>query len=243
MTDRVLIVEDDAALANVVAVTLKARGYEVKVAGTAGRALQLCGSWEPTAVFLDLGLYDTSGLEVLRGLRRFSQIPVLVVSARHEQEAKINALDEGADDYVTKPFSTGELLARLRAALRRAGPGAATGGAGANGGAEGSEDALREVRTEDGHLVINLPAATVNVDGEPVHLTPRQWGLVSYLASHADMLVKKTDLLHAVWGPDYDTETHYLRVYMSQVRQKLEADPNRPVHFLTEPGMGYRFVR
>ncbi|KQB86237.1 response regulator [Corynebacterium lowii] len=224
---RILVVEDDASLARVVLIHLRARGYEVTVATTAAQALDCARKWQPHALLLDLGLPDASGLTVLRSLRAWSGVPVLIISARHDHEGKINALDEGADDYVTKPFSIGELLARLRAALRRC---------------PQTEAASPVVTTADGALSIDLSQSLVRYHGQPVHLTPHEWGVVAHLASHAGQLVRKADLLKAVWGDSYERETNYLRVYLSQVRQKLERDPSHPEHFLTEAGMGYRFV-
>lgn len=226
MRSRIVIVEDDTALARVMLIHLRAREYDVTVATTAAEALRVARDWKPHALLLDLGLPDASGLTVLRSLRAWSQVPVLIISARHDHEGKINALDEGADDYVTKPFSMGELLARLRAALRR-GP---------------TAEATPVIRTDDGRLTIDLARAQVLCEGQPVHLTPHEWGVVAYLAGHAGQLVRKADLLRAVWGDNYRRETNYLRVYLSQVRQKLEQDPAHPRYFLTEAGMGYRFV-
>ncbi|WP_295646755.1 response regulator [uncultured Corynebacterium sp.] len=227
-SEKILMVEDDAALANAVLVTLRARGYDVKVATTANAAIRLASEWHPQALLLDLGLPDMSGLDVLRALRSWSDVPVLVVSARHDEAGKINALDEGADDYVTKPFSVGELLARLRAALRRA----------------PSEDApeVPVVKTSDGRVVFDLPEKRVTVSGEEVHLTPREWGIVEHMIRHQGRLVTKVELLQAVWGESYKKETNYLRVYMSQLRSKLEQDPANPQYFTTELGVGYRLV-
>ena len=227
-SEKILMVEDDAALANAVLVTLRARGYDVKVATTANAAIRLASEWHPQALLLDLGLPDMSGLDVLRALRSWSDVPVLVVSARHDEAGKINALDEGADDYVTKPFSVGELLARLRAALRRA----------------PSEDApeVPVVKTSDGRVVFDLPEKRVKVSGEEVHLTPREWGIVEHMIRHQGRLVTKVELLQAVWGESYKKETNYLRVYMSQLRSKLEQDPANPQYFTTELGVGYRLV-
>lgn len=192
-SEKILMVEDDAALANAVLVTLRARGYDVKVATTANAAIRLASEWHPQALLLDLGLPDMSGLDVLRALRSWSDVPVLVVSARHDEAGKINALDEGADDYVTKPFSVGELLARLRAALRRA----------------PSEDApeVPVVKTSDGRVVFDLPEKRVTVSGEEVHLTPREWGIVEHMIRHQGRLVTKVELLQAVWGESYKKET------------------------------------
>lgn len=227
-SEKILMVEDDTALANAVLVTLRARGYDVKVATTASVAIKLASEWHPQALLLDLGLPDMSGLDVLRALRSWSDVPVLVVSARHDEAGKINALDEGADDYVTKPFSVGELLARLRAALRRA----------------PSEEAPEApvVKTSDGRVQFDLPEKRVTVDGQEVHLTPREWGIVEHMIRHQGRLVTKVELLQAVWGTSYKKETNYLRVYMSQLRSKLEQDPANPQYFTTELGVGYRLV-
>lgn len=227
-SEKILMVEDDTALANAVLVTLRARGYDVKVATTASVAIKLASEWHPQALLLDLGLPDMSGLDVLRALRSWSDIPVLVVSARHDEAGKINALDEGADDYVTKPFSVGELLARLRAALRRA----------------PNEEAPEApvVKTTDGRVQFDLPEKLVTVDGQEVHLTPREWGIVEHMIRHQGRLVTKVELLQAVWGASYKKETNYLRVYMSQLRSKLEQDPANPQYFTTELGVGYRLV-
>lgn len=227
-SEKILMVEDDAALANAVLVTLRARGYDVKVATTASAAIKLTSEWHPQALLLDLGLPDMSGLDVLRALRSWSDIPVLVVSARHDEAGKINALDEGADDYVTKPFSVGELLARLRAALRRA----------------PNEEAPEApvVKTSDGRVQFDLPEKRVTVDGHEVHLTPREWGIVEHMIRHQGRLVTKVELLQSVWGASYKKETNYLRVYMSQLRSKLEQDPANPQYFTTELGVGYRLV-
>lgn len=227
-SEKILMVEDDTALANAVLVTLRARGYDVKVATTASVAIKLASEWHPQALLLDLGLPDMSGLDVLRALRSWSDVPVLVVSARHDEAGKINALDEGADDYVTKPFSVGELLARLRAALRRA----------------PNEEAPEApvVKTSDGRVQFDLPEKRVTVDGHEVHLTPREWGIVEHMIRHQGRLVTKVELLQAVWGASYKKETNYLRVYMSQLRSKLEQDPANPQYFTTELGVGYRLV-
>ncbi|RAV32607.1 response regulator [Corynebacterium heidelbergense] len=225
---KILLVEDDIPLANAVRISLVARKYDVQVATTATAATQLASKWQPDAVLLDLGLPDMSGLEVLRSLRSWSSIPVIVVSARHDQPGKINALDEGADDYVTKPFAVGELLARLRAALRRV--------------PDSTQQEQPVVTTSDGRLEVDLALSQARVDGQPVHLTPREWGIVEYLVRRKGQLVPKADLLQTVWGPNYSRETNYLRVFISQVRQKLERDPAAPQHFLTELGVGYRFM-
>ncbi len=224
--NRILVVEDDPTIARALMVNLRARGYEALHATTGAEALAAAADRSPDVVLLDLGLPDIDGLTVIDGIRGWSQVPIIVVSARHEAESKIEALDRGADDFVTKPFSLGELLARLRAALRRS----------------GGEESQPIVHTEDGHLCIDLAAKTVTRAGEKVHLTPHEWGVLEVLVRHAGGLVSQSDLLQQVWGPSYGKETNYLRVYISQLRQKLEEDSSAPVHLITELGMGYRFV-
>ena len=178
----------------------------------------------PDAVILDLGLPDVDGIAVLTQLRSFTQVPIVVLSARHESDDKVEALDEGADDYVTKPFDMEELLARVRSAIRR-------GGAG---------EAALVVTAGEVRLDVTERRATRN--GEEVRLTPTEWHIVEVLARRQGRLVRQADLLHEVWGPGYDRETNYLRVYLAQIRRKLEADPSRPTMFLTDPGIGYRLV-
>jgi two-component system KDP operon response regulator KdpE len=179
----------------------------------------------PDLVIVDLGLPGLDGLEVVARLRASSKVPIMVLSARDTEETKIAALDAGADDYVTKPFGMGELVARIRAALRRAAPPAA------------------EATVSTSDFVIDLSAKRVQRAGVEVRLTPTQWHLVEVLVHNEGRLVTQRQLLGEVWGPGYSSETHYLRVFMAQIRRKLEPDPAHPVHFLTEPGMGYRFER
>jgi two-component system KDP operon response regulator KdpE len=174
-------------------------------------------------VLLDLGLPGIDGVEVIRGIRGWSEVPIVVLSARHQSTSKVEALDVGADDYVTKPFGMDELLARLRAALRRA-PGAE-----------------QDPHVEAEGFTIDLDTKRVVRDGSEVHLTPKEWDIVEVLVRNPGRLVSQRQLLHDVWGPEYGTETEYLRVLMARVRRKLEADHSRPRHFITEPGMGYRF--
>jgi len=219
----ILLVDDDAALLSTLSLNLRARGHEVITADTGEGALEAARSGDPDVVILDLGLPDLAGTEVLRQLRVWSAVPVIVLSARHGSDDKVQALDLGADDYVTKPFGIDELVARLRAAVRRA----------------GTAD-LDVVETD--HLRIDLTARTVSRDGEDVRLTPIEWGLLSALITRPGRLVPQQQLLHEVWGPAYGKETHYLRVYMANLRRKLEVDPSQPQHLITEPGMGYRFV-
>jgi DNA-binding response OmpR family regulator len=219
----ILLVDDDAALLSTLSLNLRARGHDVLTAETGEEALEVARAGDPDVVVLDLGLPDLAGTEVLRQLRVWSAVPVIVLSARHGSDDKVQALDLGADDYVTKPFGIDELMARLRAAVRRA----------------GTAD-LDVVETD--HLRIDLSARTVRRDGDEVRLTPTEWGLLSALVTRPGRLVPQQQLLHEVWGPAYDKETHYLRVYMANLRRKLELDPSRPQHLITEPGMGYRFV-
>jgi two-component system, OmpR family, KDP operon response regulator KdpE len=219
----VLLVDDDAALLGTLSLNLRARGHEVLTADTGEGALEVARHSDPDVVILDLGLPDLPGTEVLRQLRVWSAVPVIVLSARHGSDDKVQALDLGADDYVTKPFGIDELVARLRAAVRRA----------------GTAD-LSVVETD--HLHIDLSARTVRRDGDEVRLTPIEWGLLSALVTRPGRLVPQQQLLHEVWGPAYGKETHYLRVYMANLRRKLEVDASRPEHLITEPGMGYRFV-
>jgi two-component system, OmpR family, KDP operon response regulator KdpE len=222
---RVLIVDDEPGLRQALAINLRARGYEVDLAADATTALALAARHVPDAVVLDLGLPDMDGRAVIAGLRGWTRAPIIVLSARTTQSDKVDALDAGADDYVTKPFGMDELLARLRAALRR--------------GAEGEDAPL----VETDHFSVDLAARQVRApDGEPIRLTPTEWHLLEVLVRHEGKLVERRALLQEVWGPAYETETNYLRVYMAQLRRKLEPDPAHPRHLITEPGMGYRFV-
>ena len=220
----VLVVDDDPQLTRALRITLRAAGYDVVTAADGRSALHQAATEHPDIVILDLGLPDLDGIEVLAGLRPWFTGPVLVLSARADSHDKIDALDAGADDYVSKPFDMGELLARLRALIRR--------------GVGEPEEPV--VRTE--HLTVDLAAKQVTVDGAVVRLTPTEWGLLSELVRAPGRLVGQRHLLRAVWGPAYEKETHYLRVYMGQLRRKLEQDPARPRYLQTEPGMGYRFT-
>ncbi|WP_089104284.1 response regulator [Streptomyces hyaluromycini] len=226
---RVLVVDDEPQIVRALVINLKARKYEVDAAPDGRTALELAASRHPDVVVLDLGLPDMDGVEVIRGLRGWTRVPILVLSARHSSDEKVEALDAGADDYVTKPFGMDELLARLRAAVRRAEP--LAGG--------GEDDVL--VETEG--FTVDLAAKKVNRAGRDVRLTPTEWHLLEVLVRNTGRLVSQKQLLQEVWGPSYGTETNYLRVYMAQLRRKLEADPSHPKHFITEPGMGYRFER
>ncbi|MEU8135037.1 response regulator [Streptodolium elevatio] len=220
---RVLVVDDEPQIVRALAINLKARGYEVDTAANGTQALAAAADHHPDVVLLDLGLPDLDGVEVIRGLRGWTKVPIIVLSARQASNEKVAALDAGADDYVTKPFGMDELLARLRAAVRRSTP----------------EDEVPVVVTEA--FTIDLAAKKAHRDGADVRLTPTEWHLLEVLVRHAGRLVSQKALLQEVWGPQYGTETNYLRVYMAQLRRKLEADPSHPRHLLTEPGMGYRF--
>ncbi|HEX5615485.1 MAG TPA: response regulator transcription factor [Acidimicrobiia bacterium] len=220
---RVLVVDDEAPILRALVANLRARGYACDAAATGEDALRLAEQQHPDAVILDLGLPGITGLGVIRGLREWTPIPIIVLSARGAERDKVAALDAGADDYVTKPFGMDELFARLRAALRRVGPAAAA----------------VVVVTPD--FTVDLAAKTVTRAGVEVRLTPTEWGIVEVLVRNADKLVTQRHLLQEVWGPQYGDETNYLRVHMAHIRRKLEPEPGRPRYFVTEPGMGYRF--
>lgn len=222
---RLLVVEDDPTLRRALGITLRARHYDVDAVGDGASALRMAAATSYDLVVMDLGLPDIDGIEVLQGLRGWSSVPVIVLSAREAQWQKVDALDAGADDYVTKPFGMEELLARIRAALRRAEP------------AEGS--AVPVVATPD--FVIDLAAKRARKGGVEVRLTPTEWHLVEALVRRPGVLVPSTQLLAEVWGPHYERETNYLRVFFAQIRRKLEPDPSLPRYFITEPGLGYRF--
>ncbi|MDQ1626360.1 MAG: two-component system, OmpR family, operon response regulator KdpE [Actinomycetota bacterium] len=224
---RVLVVDDEPQILRALAINLRARHYDVFTADTGAGALAEAAAHEPDLVVLDLGLPDIDGVEVIRGLRGWSTAPIVVLSGRTDSADKVDALDAGADDYVTKPFAVDELLARLRAAARRAVPG----------------DTSPTVTF--GHTTVDLAARRVTVRDSDrsidVRLTPTEWHLVEVLLRHPGKLLSHRQLLSEVWGPGYETAGGNLRVYMAQLRRKLEADPARPRHLLTEPGMGYRF--
>ena len=220
---RVLVVDDELPMRRTLDIGLRASGYDVELAATGEEALELAGRREPDAVILDLGLPGVDGIHVAQGLRGWSAVPIIVLSARGTEAVKVAALDAGADDYGTKPFGMDELLARLRAALRRANPALDVG----------------TVRTAD--FTIDLLAKTVTAGGAEVRLTPTEWHLVEVLVRNPGKLVSQRQLLQEVWGPEYHDETAYLRVHMANVRRKLEPEPSRPRYFFTEPGMGYRF--
>ncbi|MFC5262318.1 response regulator [Kribbella qitaiheensis] len=221
---KVLVVDDDRQLLRALGINLRARQYDVQTAADGASALEAASRRPPDLVILDLGLPDMNGVEVVYGLRGWCSAPIIVLSAREAQADKVEALDAGADDYVTKPFGMDELLARVRAALRRTTPN--TGG-----------PAI--VQTEA--FTIDLAAKQVTTPEGPVRLTPTEWSLLEALVRNTGKLVSQRQLLQEVWGPTYEAETNYLRVYIAQLRRKLELDPSRPRHLITEPGIGYRF--
>jgi len=220
---RVLVVEDEAPLRRFLAPTLEASGYQVIAARTASEGIAMARSHNPDLMLLDLGLPDADGLTVLREFRAWSLRPVIIISARNQEREKVRALDQGADDYLTKPFGAAELLARLRVALRHA-----------------VRTATPESVFRSGGLSVDLERREVSLDGAPVRLTPIEYRLLEALVHRAGRVATHQQLLTEVWGPGGEGQNHYLRIYMAQLRKKLEADPNRPRFFLTEPGVGYR---
>ena len=224
---RVLVVDDEPQILRALAINLRARHYEVFTAATGADALATAASHPPDLVILDLGLPDIDGIEVIRGLRGWSTAPIVILSGRTESADKVDALDAGADDYLTKPFGVDELMARMRAVSRRATP------------------ADVQPIVTFGHTTVDLVARRVTVrDADhlvDVRLTPTEWHLLEVLLRHPGKLLSPRQLLTEVWGPGYDTAGGNLRVYMAKLRRKVEADPARPRHLLTEPGMGYRF--
>ncbi|WP_199439131.1 response regulator [Umezawaea beigongshangensis] len=222
----VLVVDDEPQIVRALRINLTARGYDVLIAHDGATALARAAEDRPDVVVLDLGLPDIDGTEVIAGLRGWSSVPIIVLSARVGSSDKVEALDAGADDYVTKPFGMDELLARLRAAVRRSATAAPDG---------------EEAVVTTASFSVDLAAKKVRRDGAEVHLTPTEWGLLEILVRNRGRLVAQKQLLLEVWGPSYARETHYLRVYLAQLRRKLEPEPSRPRHLLTEPGMGYRF--
>ncbi len=221
---KVLIADDDPQLVRALRITLAAHGYDVVAAGDGASAVTLAAQQHPDIVMLDLGMPRLDGIRVIEALRGWSTAPILVVSGRTGSADKVEALDAGADDYVTKPFQIDELLARLRALSRRT-PN------------EGSEPIV-----SFGDVRIDLAASSVTRHGERVHLTPTEWRMLEFLARHPGALVTRQTLLKDLWGTDQVTDSGYLRLYVSQLRKKLEADPSHPRHLLTEAGMGYRLV-
>jgi two-component system KDP operon response regulator KdpE len=221
---RVLVVDDEPQIVRALRINLRARAYEVSTAATGAEALDVAAKHPPDLVLLDLGLPGVDGIDVIRGLRGWTTVPIIVLSGRADSTDKVEALDAGADDYVTKPFGMEELLARMRATARRA---------------SGREE-LPQVKL--GGLTIDLAAKRVSRDGEPdIHLTPTEWHLLEVLVRNPGKLLTRRQLLNEVWGPGYADAAGNLRLYMTQLRRKLEPDPHRPRWLVTEPGMGYRY--
>ena len=221
---RVLVIDDEEPILRALRINLTAHKYQVSTAADGASGLAAMARDRPDVLILDLGLPDMDGTEVIAGVRGWSSVPIIVLSAWGQEAAKIAALDAGADDYVTKPFGMGELLARLRAAARRAAP------------------APDEPVITAGDLSVDLAAKQVRRGGADVRLTPTEWQLLEVLVRNRERLVTQRQLLQEVWGPEYGTEGNYLRVYMAHLRRKLEADPGQPRYLRTEPGMGYRFT-
>ncbi|MFD4292689.1 response regulator [Rhodococcus sp. NPDC058505] len=222
---RILVIDDEPQILRALRINLSVRGYEVTTAANGAAALRAAAERHPEVIVLDLGLPDMDGIEVLAGLRGWTTVPVIVLSARTDSSDKVAALDAGADDYVTKPFGMDEFLARLRAAVRR--------------GTAAADVGVPVVVTDS--FTVDLAAKKVTKGDREVHLTPTEWGMLEMLVRNKGKLVGQKELLREVWGPAYATETHYLRVYLAQLRRKLEDDPSTPRHLITEPGMGYRF--
>ena len=224
---RILVVDDEPQLARVLRTGLKTHGYDVRVAADGVSALETFDDWPPDLVVTDLAMPNMGGLELCRRLRELSQLPIIVLSVRGEEKTKVEALDAGADDYVTKPFGMDELLARVRAQLRRARASAAR---------EAPADVL-----EDGDFRIDLEARSVTVRGGEVRLTPKEYDLLVYFVRHAGKVLTHRTLIGAVWGGNYTEQGEYLRVFVGQLRKKIEIDPSSPRYILTEPWVGYRF--
>lgn len=223
---RILVVDDDPALQRTLRINLRARGHEVLLVGSGTQAVAVFTAEAPDLVVLDLGLPDLDGVEVLRRIRKQSAVPVIVLSARQEADDKVEALDEGADDYVSKPFSMDELMARVRAAIRRV----------------GTESEAPPTYTS-GSLELDFAANIASRDGVEVHLTPTEWRLLAELARYEGRVVSHEALLRTVWGPSYGSELNYLRVFANQIRRKIEPDPAQPRYLINEPGLGYRLTR
>jgi two-component system, OmpR family, KDP operon response regulator KdpE len=227
-THRVLVVEDETNIRRALRINLTAHGYHVLLAPDGATALHAAAHHRPDVILLDLGLPDMTGFGIIENVRVWSTVPIIVLSARIGTSDTVHALDVGADDYITKPFGMAELLARLRAAVRRA--------------AISGEETLAEAIIETPDFRVDLGTKKVaRPDGSDVHLTPTEWGMLEHLVRRPGKLIGQRELLHIVWGSSYDKNTNYLRVYMAQLRRKLEPDPGRPRYLITEPGMGYRF--
>jgi two-component system, OmpR family, KDP operon response regulator KdpE len=221
---RILVVDDETQITRVLNRSLQTQGYDVHVAPDGDAALQTFGDWHADLVITDLAMPNMSGIELCRKLRAISEVPIIVLSVRGDERTKVEALDAGADDYVTKPFGMDELVARIRATLRRA-------------PVSGQESSLIQA----GHFSVDLQARTVTLDGKQVHLTPKEYDLMVYLIRHPGKVLTHRALLGAIWGGDYTEQTEYLRVFIGQLRKKIEPSPASPRYILTEPWIGYRF--
>jgi two-component system, OmpR family, KDP operon response regulator KdpE len=221
---RVLIIDDEKQIRRMLTVALTGNGFKISEAVTGHDGLNQASIFHPDIIILDLGLPDCDGKEIIGKLREWTSVPIIVLSVREKDIEKIKALDAGADDYITKPFSMGELLARIRVALRHAAK---------------AED---EPVLLFGDITVDITRRIVKIKGEELKLTPTEYELLKYLAQHADRVVTHGQLLRAIWGPNYQDHTHYLRIYIAQLRHKIEADPSQPKYILTEPGIGYRLV-
>ncbi|HWQ34902.1 MAG TPA: response regulator transcription factor [Blastocatellia bacterium] len=224
---RILVVDDEAQITRVLRRSLETHGYDVRVAADGESALDVFNDWPPDLVVTDLSMPGVDGIELCRRLRARSELPIIVLSVRGEEQTKVQALDAGADDYVTKPFGMDELLARIRAALRRA------------PAPTGSDEAVTLI--EAGDFRADLAAHQITVRGEEVRLTPKEFDLLVYFLQHAGKVLTHRTLLSAIWGGNFVEQTEYLRVFVGQLRKKIEPDPSRPVYILTEPWVGYRF--
>lgn len=223
---RVLVIDDEPEIGRAVRAGLTGIGFVVEWASTGGQGIESVAHWHPDVILLDLSLPDMDGIEVTRNLRAWSQVPIIVLSVRSAEADKIAALEVGADDYLTKPFGMGELIARVRVALRHT--------------AQSAGAARSDARFQTGDLVLDFERRIVTLAGVEVHLTPTEYEVLKYLALNVDKVVTHRTLLHAVWGPQYEDEAHYLRVFVGQLRRKIEPNPSRPRYLLTEPGIGYR---
>ncbi|HYA13433.1 MAG TPA: response regulator [Syntrophales bacterium] len=222
---RVLVIDDEKQIRRMLNISLTATGYNVAEASTGHDGLNQAAIFHPDVIILDLGLPDCDGKDIISKLREWTQIPIIILSVREKENEKIGALDAGADDYITKPFSMGELLARIRVALRH------------------SAKAEDEPVLAFGEITMDIARRIVTIRGKELRLTPTEYEILKYLALQADRVITHRQLLRAIWGPNYQDHTHYLRIYIAQLRHKIEADPSQPRYILTEPGVGYRLVK
>jgi two-component system KDP operon response regulator KdpE len=221
---RILAVDDEKQIRRMLKAALEGYGYDIAEAASGHDGLNQAAIFHPDLIILDLGLPDIDGIDVIKRLREWTQVPIIILSVREHEDDKIKALDAGADDYVTKPFSMGELLARIRVALRHAAK-------------TGDEPILIF-----GELTVDMAHRNVMLRGEEIKLTPTEYEILKYLAMQADRVITHRQLLRAIWGPNYQEQTHYLRIYIGQLRHKIETDPSQPTYIITEPGVGYRLV-